>query len=237
MGSRIERIDAATKARGPLAAPGTRIVSSGNRWGSIRAQHVHTPATEWPEGYLRHNVILPEMLGASAERVELRPVFGVEDRLVFQLLMALRDELRAEHPAGRLYAETLGNALAAHVSQKYGTAPPARDRRGGLAPHRLRLVKDYVDTHLGRNFGLPELAALAQMKVDSFIRAFKQSMGVPPHRYVLIRRIDRATTLLRVGGRSIPEIAAVSGFGSQSSFTRAFRRLIGVTPREYRTSL
>jgi AraC family transcriptional regulator len=181
--------------------------------------------------------ILPEMLGASAERLELRPVFGVEDRLVFQLLMALRDELRAEHPAGRLYAETLGNALAAHVSQKYGTAPPARDRRGGLAPHRLRLVKDYVDTHLGRNFGLPELAALAQMKVDSFIRAFKQSMGVPPHRYVLIRRIDRATTLLRVGGRSIPEIAAVSGFGSQSSFTRAFRRLIGVTPREYRTSL
>src|SRR3984893_4509746 len=57
VGSGIERIDATTKASGPLAAPGTRVLSSGNRWGSIRAQYVETPATEWPEGYCRHNVI------------------------------------------------------------------------------------------------------------------------------------------------------------------------------------
>jgi AraC family transcriptional regulator len=161
----------------------------------------------------------------------------VDDRLIFQLLIALRDELRAEEPAGRLYAETLGSAILVHVSQRYGVAPVRENYRGGLAPHRLRLVTDYVDAHLGLDLGLPELAKLAQMNVDSFIRAFKQSMGVPPHRYVLLRRIDRARALLRVRGLSIPDIAAASGFGTQSSFTRAFQRLMGLNPREYRRSL
>jgi AraC family transcriptional regulator len=181
--------------------------------------------------------LLPEMLGGSGTRLELRPAYGVDDPLVFELLIALRDELRAGDPAGRLYAETLGSAILVHVSQRYGAVRVRENYRGGLAPYRLRLVTDYVDAHLALDLGLPELAKLVAMNVDSFIRAFKQSMGVPPHRYVLRRRIDRATGLLRLRGLSIPEVAAASGFGSQSSFTRAFHRAMGVTPREYRASL
>jgi AraC family transcriptional regulator len=152
--------------------------------------------------------------------------------------MALRDELRAGHPAGRLYAETIGSALIAHVREKYGSTPrTVRTHRGGLAPHRLRLVQEYVDASVGLDFGVPDLAGLLQMNVDSFIRAFRQSMGVPPHRYVLMQRVTRAKALLRDRRLTIAEVALRAGFGSQSSFTRAFRRLAGLTPRHYRRSL
>jgi AraC family transcriptional regulator len=162
---------------------------------------------------------------------------GVKDPVVFHLLMALRDELRAAGPGDRLYVESLGSALAAHLSYKYGSSSREESPRGGLAPFRLKLVKEHVDANLGRDLRLPELASLAQMNVDSFIRAFRQSVGVPPHRYILMQRVERARALLRASAFSIPQVAVRSGFGSQSSFTRAFRRLTGTTPREYRRSL
>ncbi len=295
MNSGIERVDLASQRSRSLAAPGTRVLCSGDRWGGIRVQHVHSPAAEWREYYVRHNVIsvlvgngclaetwlpgkplttwrlppnsvfvlpawmpvkhtnfastegiqveiMPETLaatrGAWGKPVELRPAFGVEDPFVFQLLMALRGELRSQDPAGRLYAETLGSALAVHLSRRYGSSGHLdENHRGGLAPHSLRRVKEYVDAHLGLDLRLAELASLVQMNVDSFIRAFRQSVGVPPHRYILMQRIDRARALLRARDSSIAEIAVRCGFGSQSSFTRAFHRLTGLTPREVRRSL
>jgi AraC family transcriptional regulator len=98
------------------------------------------------------------------------------------------------------------------------------------------LIKDYVDAHLGHALHLQELAGLVEMNVDSFLRAFKQSTGMPPHRYILNRRIERATALLRVQALPITEVAVRAGFGTQSSFARAFRRMKGTTPRGYRSN-
>jgi AraC family transcriptional regulator len=187
-----------------------------------------------------HVELLPEMFPAGATRsvLELHAAFGVEDPFVFEVLRALRDELRAEQTAGRLYAESLGSALVAHVARRYGAAERGSEaHRGGLAPHGLRLLKDYIDAHLAADLGLMELARLVKMNVDSFIRAFRQSMGLPPHRYILLQRIEKARGLLRIPALSIADVAARSGFGSLSSFSRAFQRLSGLTPRDYRRSL
>ena len=102
---------------------------------------------------------------------------------------------------------------------------------------KLRTIQEYVESHLDHDLGLGQLAALAQMNVDSFLRAFRQRTGMTPHRYVLRQRVLRAQALLRVPAIGIGEVSARCGFRAQASFTRAFHRITGTTPRDYRNSL
>jgi AraC family transcriptional regulator len=109
--------------------------------------------------------------------------------------------------------------------------------RIGLSPRRLRMVLDYLQDNLEGDLSLQRLAGLANMSLDGFIRVFKQSMGVPPHQYVLRKRVERAQALLGNRSLSLTEVSLRSGFGDQSHFSRTFHRLIGFTPRHYRTAL
>jgi AraC family transcriptional regulator len=186
-----------------------------------------------------HVEIGPEFLAAGGKRpVELRPAFGEEDPLIANLLHGLSTELRSAGGIDRLYGESLAAALAAHLAKRYarrnagGTA-----HSGGLATRKLRTIQEYVESHLEHDLGLGQLAALVQMNVDSFLRAFRQRTGTTPHRYVLRQRILRAQALLRLPTIAIGEVSARCGFRAQASFTRAFHRLIGTTPRSYRSSL
>lgn len=174
---------------------------------------------------------------ASGEYLQPRPAFGVEDLLISQLLVTLRDEARAGNPGGRLYAESLGTALVAHLVRRHAVRWQDLHRyRGGLPMNRLQFVTGYIDEHLETDLALLDLAKMVQMSVFHFIRAFKQSTGLPPHQYVLGKRIERAKSLLPDPKLSIAEVALRCGFGSQSSFTTAFRRSTNVTPGAYRNA-
>jgi len=81
---------------------------------------------------------------------------------------------------------------------------------------------------------LRELAAVAQLSTYHFARAFKQSFGVPPHRYHMGRRMERAKALLDVPARTVTDVGLMLGFTETSSFTSAFRRSVGITPSDYR---
>ena len=83
---------------------------------------------------------------------------------------------------------------------------------------------------------LDHLAALAHMSPYHFARLFKKSTGLPPHQYVIARRVERAKELLRDRDPlPLAEVAAETGFSSQSHFTRHFKRFVGVTPRQFQT--
>jgi AraC family transcriptional regulator len=97
----------------------------------------------------------------------------------------------------------------------------------------LRTVLEHIEAHLGDDLGLDQLAGIAGVCPDFLVRAFRQSTGVPPHRYVVARRVARAQALLRARTGSISVIALRAGFGTPSSFTRAFHRTTGLTPREF----
>ena len=84
---------------------------------------------------------------------------------------------------------------------------------------------------------LQALADVLGMNVYRFIHAFKQSTGVPPHRYVMHRRIERSKSLLADRGLPITDVALRAGFASQSHFSTAFRRLTNITPGRYRQGL
>jgi AraC family transcriptional regulator len=109
--------------------------------------------------------------------------------------------------------------------------------RGGLAAWQQRVVTDYVEEHLADSISLATLAQLARLSTYHFCRAFKQSFGVPPHRYHTGQRIERAKALLAKPSPSVTDIGLTVGFSQTSSFTAAFRRATGLTPTAYHRSL
>jgi AraC family transcriptional regulator len=93
-----------------------------------------------------------------------------------------------------------------------------------------------VEEHLEASLTLGQLAAVAHLSVYHFARQFKAATGLPPHQYVVLRRVERAQQLLQ-GGRdlSLAEVAACAGFSDQSQFSHHFKRIVGVTPGRFRT--
>lgn len=112
--------------------------------------------------------------------------------------------------------------------------PPGLDQAQGLPPARLRRVLDHIEAHLGESITQRRLAGIAQLSMDHFARLFRHSTGLPPHRYVLHRRIARARELVADRRMSLAEIGYELGFPSQAHFTAMFRRLVGTTPGAYR---
>lgn len=107
---------------------------------------------------------------------------------------------------------------------------PVSHSRGGLPPAVTRRVREYIDAHLDENIGLEVLAGLAGLSVHHFARAFRRSVGAPPHGYVLRRRIERACEMLKRTDQPLSEIALAVGFSDHSHFARHFRRHVGVSP-------
>src|SRR5262249_42613478 len=138
---------------------------------------------------------------------------------------------------GRLAAESLANVLAVHLI-RHVSAPrrPARGRDGALPQGRLRAVAEYIEEHLDAGPSLGQLAAVARLSPHHFARQFKTAPGLPPHQYVIMRRVERAKQLLQGSDLSLAEVAAHAGFSGQSVFCYHFKRLVGVTPRQFQMS-
>jgi AraC family transcriptional regulator len=194
----------------------------------------------------RHAIVIdiaPEFVESVAGRDldqrhrEVRPAFGTDDDLVAHLALALAEEVRAGTPGGSLYGEGLGTALVAHLLRFHGVV--TRRVRGvrALSAAELGRVKQYIGDNLETNLSLQELADVVGMNLYRFVRSFKQSTGVPPHRYVLQQRIERAKSLLANSEVPIVEVALRAGFAGQSNFSTAFHRLTSITPRRYREAV
>ncbi len=106
----------------------------------------------------------------------------------------------------------------------------SRKRRTGLAPWQLRRATEYISEHLARQARLKEVAEQTGLSESQFGRAFKVSMGISPHKWLIGMRISEAQELLKEGNLSLAEIAVATGFAEQSHFTRVFKEIVGVSP-------
>jgi len=116
-------------------------------------------------------------------------------------------------------------------------APAARAYRGGLAPARLRRVRELVHAKIEEDLTLDEMAQSAGLSTAHFSQMFRKSTGESPHRFVLRQRVERAKEMLREAEPRVLDVAVACGFKTQQHFARVFRRMCGASPTEYRHAL
>ena len=210
------------------------FVPAGRHFRELQEPRVLTRATYF---YIDPHGLLVEPQAAFAE-AELAPRLFFDDPVLRQTALKLEALIEAGRSESRLYAEALSIVLVHELLRLNGGAVPAEPpMRGGLAGWQRRSVAQYIEENMSEQISLAELAELARLSVFHFSRAFKQSFGMPPHRYHTSRRIERAKNLLAKPNQSVTEIALDMGFSDTSSFTAAFRKLAGRTPTEYRRSV
>jgi AraC family transcriptional regulator len=182
--------------------------------------------------------VAAEAFGLDPACVALPPLDGLDLPQLRAAMLAVNDELTAIAAGGRVAAESLANVLAVHLIRNASAPrPPARRTYGALPSGKLRAVLEHIEEHLDAGLTLEQMAEVAHLSAYHFARQFKATNGVPPHQYVLARRVERAKQLLQQDGDlSLAEIAAGVGFSDQSQFSHHFKRLVGVTPGQFRRS-
>jgi AraC family transcriptional regulator len=185
----------------------------------------------------------PEALGEHAgpdfDDDALRPRLFFEDQMILDTALKMKQLLETTASESPSYFEALGFVLA-HEIARLGSATRASQStpvRGGLAAWQQRTATAYIEEHLSEPIALSTLAQLVRLSPYYFCRTFKQSFGVPPHRYHSNRRIERAKELLMERQRSVTDVALAVGFGETSSFSSAFRKATGLTPTDYQRSI
>lgn len=179
-----------------------------------------------------------ESCDIAPQKIELTDRFAMRDPLLEQIALALKAELECPGLVNRLYLESLQNVLAVHLLRHHCSVKiDSPILPEGLPKSKLCEVIDYIQDNLDRDLSLAELAKVSQISPHHFGKLFKQSVGMPPHRYVLKCRVECAKELLANKQLSLTQISQQLGFFDQSHFTHVFRNCTGVTPRQYRNSL
>lgn len=162
------------------------------------------------------------------------PRLGFEHPAIRHGLLDLCREAQYGDDIFAMMAE--GWAVQTIASLRRMSTPNARCARGGLTGANLRKIADYVDANLGGPIKLEDLSRLTGLSTRHFIRAFSESTGETPHRYVITRRIEKAKTLLCCRKQSVTEIGLAVGFSHSQHFATRFRKHTGLTPSDYRVS-
>jgi AraC family transcriptional regulator len=179
--------------------------------------------------------VAAEAFDLDPARLTVPPLDGLNLPHLRAAMGAVDTELMAGGTGGPLAAESMANVLAIHLI-RHVVAPrqPERGRDGTLPQGRLRAVVEYIEEHLDASPSLGQMAAVVRLSAYHFARQFKLATGLPPHQYVILRRVERARQLLQAGtDLSLAEVAAHAGFCDQSQFTHHFKRLVGVTPGQF----
>jgi AraC family transcriptional regulator len=169
-----------------------------------------------------------------APEAQLRSPLAANDPLIRHSLASLVEHQLTHGSVPRLLFSSAGQHIAMHLLVHYSLSARPETAGGTMPAWRLKRAIDYIEAHLGDNFGLDELAAAVEMTPHYFCRAFRMTTGVPPYRYALNRRIERAKELLSTTARSVTEIAFELGFASNAHFSSSFRQAVGHPPSLYR---
>jgi AraC family transcriptional regulator len=166
-----------------------------------------------------------------------KPV-GIDDDTIASLGRVLLPALSHPDRANQLFVEHILFGLGIHVAQTYGGMQPlSTPIRGGLAAWQVRRAKEILSANLDGRVPLKEVARACGLSVSYFSRAFRRSMGVTPHNWLLTLRVEVAKQKLREGRLSLRDVALACGFADQSHLTQVFTRSVGVSPGAWRRAI
>jgi AraC family transcriptional regulator len=160
---------------------------------------------------------------------------GAFDSVVHHLGQPLLSSLERPLRASKIFLDHVLHALNSHFVCSYGgvrmSAPPFR---GGLSSLQMRRATELLEAHLDGDIALQQVAEACELSVSHFARAFKQTFHVPPYRWLIERRVNRARDLMTNSRLPLADIAIRCGFADQSALNRSFKRIHGVTPGTWR---
>jgi AraC-like DNA-binding protein len=171
----------------------------------------------------------------SSEAYLKPPQQVMRDPILYHLGASLSALLEHLEESNSFLVDHIALSLQSHLYQMY-SATPARNAkaRGGLAPWQESRAKEAMDANLNKEIDIAQLAYECGLSTSRFARAFRQSTGCPPHRWLLQRRIERAQDLLLNSDKTLVKIAKACGFSDQSHLTRAFGQIVGTSPGLWR---
>jgi AraC family transcriptional regulator len=171
----------------------------------------------------------------AGQRRVLRQDLTMRDGHIATLMRLIADEVRQGSPHGSLYASSLSLGLAAYLFSEKADSGAIRAReRGRLTASQKSRVLDLVQLRLAEDIALNDLAAVAGIGRFHFLRLFKNTLGITPHRYLMDQRLAAARKLLEDTDQGLADVAADTGFSSQSHLCTVMRRRLGVTPAQWR---
>jgi AraC family transcriptional regulator len=178
---------------------------------------------------------------ASAPRIHdlsYEPGAGVNDLTISSLGSLLLPALRHPDQANPLFVDHVLLAVGGHVAHTYGGMRPiSRPARGGLAPWQERRAREFLLANIQRGVALKEVARECGLSVGHFSHAFRRTLGVAPHEWLIKQRVVLSKEKLRDDGLSLSDVATECGFSDQSHLTRVFRQTVGVSPGAWRRAL
>jgi AraC family transcriptional regulator len=182
--------------------------------------------------------VAAESFELDPSRTVVPPLVGLNVPELRSAMLAVDAELRAGSLGGPLLVESLANVLAVHLIRHTTGARRLPASADGVLPHRkLRTVIEYIMENLEGSLTLEQMAAIVHLSPYHFARQFKATTGLPPYQYVIARRVERAQHLLWADSElGLAEVALRVGFPDQSHFSFHFKRIVGVTPRQFRIS-
>lgn len=213
----------------------SRLRHLSNKLTFVPANHAYN---EWHETRTPMRVTYlyfdPSKLHNGEEDTAYTPKTFLEDSIVWDTAVKLKSVIESGRTA-TFYLDALANVLAHELSRSDDElVVNASVSRGGLASWQMRIVTQHIEDHLDEQVSLGVLARLARLSQSHFSRAFKQSFGVPPHEYHVHRRIEKAKAMLAERDASVTDVGFALGYSHTSSFSVAFRKVTGRTPREFR---
>lgn len=189
------------------------IWNSGNEWISSKYLQI----------FMRDSSVSSMIPGSDENAVEIR-----------RLLDECFRECKEERPAYDLIVKAKILSILAHLVRYYETYITTDTQVDSVHLKHVECAMNYIMSHIEQPFTLVDLAREAQMSRSYFSTVFRTLNGISVWDYVTKRRIERAQYLLESTGDSITEISAKSGFNNVANFNRAFKKVTGDTPREYR---
>jgi AraC-like DNA-binding protein len=197
-------------------------------WAPFETLHVFIPLRAFDE-------LADELHAARIETLACPMSSARQDPVMLHLGMSLFPAFASPGQASALFADHVFAAMRLHLASTYGGLRERKRREpGGLAPWQARRAQELMQDQLAGDPTSAELASACGMSVRHFARAFKATMGAPPHRWLLERRVERAKELLAGDNDPISDVALACGFADQSHLTRVFRAATGTSPGAWR---
>ena len=175
--------------------------------------------------------------GGAPPDFQLQPLGVEQDPDIYRTAQAVAREIESRQVGGAAALDSAALGLTSVLIRRWSNLSPRHATgKAALSPSQLRRAIAYLNDNLTVDISLADLADAVGLSTFHFARSFKSATGVPPYRYLLALRIERAKDLLANSPLSISDVAAAVGYEDQSQLARLFRKDVGLTPSQYRTT-